>query len=155
MYSYRFELVPANKKSSISYKDYESDILNSCDKVNKGVSFERENKSIKIESVDEKSITVVLSCTQPLNNSSRCLSALSRELLKTDHKDAFSESAYNKSLFVIKLCKDNDENDFTDIDLLHTITDILFGYTSKNKADEEQRQKTIKEIKALAQPYRR
>lgn len=155
MYSYRFELVPANKKSSISYKDYESDIVASCAKVNQGVSFARDNKTITIESIDDKLITVVLSCTKPLENSSRCLSALSRELLKTDHKDAFMESAYNKSLFIIKLSKNKDESDFTNIDLLHTITDLLFGYTSKNKADEEQRQKTIKEIKALAQPYRR
>lgn len=157
MYIYTFELLPAKKNKSIDYTSFVDIFKEATHYINKGLSFTRDGKELIIKEVQPSKLIVILKSRDALKNPTRSLSALTR-YLTTYYPTIFTAYIYNKTLFSMTLIQTKQLNtsDFADIsneEMLKGIIDLVYAYTAKSASDIQNRNKTIKEIKALIKPY--
>lgn len=158
---YKFELTPADRKSTINFEaiEYEyqlfSKAANNC---NLGVSFKRDGKQIKIDNITPTCIYLTLTSSSPLLAPRRTLSAFSRELFRLDKKtDLLSNSVYNHTLFNTNSIDTSEVskttiNDISNAELLKDMVNLLYTPWVE---DEEERNTVIDEIKKILLPYMR
>ena len=102
MFIYNLELVPSKKYVSLDYTKYKDIFSESCTYINRGLAFTRDQKALKILSIEKEKITVQLESANPLQNPTRSLSALTR-FLTSNYSGIFEEYVYNKTLFNMSL----------------------------------------------------
>ncbi len=156
---YKFELTPADRKSTIDFESIEqdyrlfSDAANNC---NMGVSFRRDGKQIKIDHIAPACICLTLTSTSPLSAPKRTLSAFSRELLRLDkQRGLLSDSVYNHTLFNTSFMDVSETgkisvNDISNAELLKNMVNLLYTPWIEN---EKERITVIDEIKKILLPY--
>ena len=159
MYTYHFAIKVSNQKCGLLFTNYRTLIEEAIDNVNHGMTYLRDSKTLTLDNVAPTELHVTLSCSRPLNNASRSLSALSRELLR-NHGNIFEAAVYNKTLFSIKMISQNNPMDIdnaaiSNTELLKTIVDLLFAHTSTTKKEQSEVEATINHIKELVKPYMR
>lgn len=157
MYTYHFAIKASNQKSSLLFTNHRTIIENAIDNVNHGITYLRESKTLALNDITPTELRVTLSCSRPLKNASRSLSALSRELLR-NHGEIFEDAVYNKTLFSIKLLSqqtptDIDNASISNTELLKAIVDLLFTHTTTTKKEQKELEQIIDQIKELVKPY--
>lgn len=157
MFIYNLELVPSKKYVSLDYTKHKDIFSESCTYINRGLAFTRDQKTLKILSIEREKITVQLESANPLQNPTRSLSALTR-FLTSNYSGIFEEYVYNKTLFkmsLINTISDDSDADVTisDAEMLKIIVDLTVGFTSKSESESSKRKKILDQIKDLIKPY--
>ena len=147
MFIYNLELVPSKKYVSLDYTKYKDIFSESCTYINRGLAFTRDQKALKILSIEKEKITVQLESANPLQNPTRSLSALTR-FLTSNYSGIFEDYVYNKTLFNMSLI-----STISDAEMLKIIVDLTVGFTSKSESETSKRKKTLDQIKELIKPY--
>lgn len=157
MYEYTIELVPAKKFCDMNYESHAHIFDEACIYINKGLSFTRDGKELSMETITPDKIVVKLKSKSSLTNPVRSISALTR-YLTSNYREVFKNYVYNKTLFSMTLTNtqiinSNSPDDISNEELLKTMIDLLYGYTSKSASDTQKRKKAIDEIKKIILPY--
>lgn len=157
---YRFKLSPADRKSTINFKEIENNtslFTTAAYNCTQGVSFKRDGKKIVINNIEETFILLTLYSASPLPSPSRTLSAFSRELLRLDKAiNQLADSVYNHTLFSteqIDIVPDVEitVNDISDTTLVKSIIDLL--YSPSEDIKQEQLLSTKKRLKEIMLPF--
>lgn len=157
---YRFSLSPADRKSTINFKEMEDNhhlLTTAANNCNIGVSFKRDGKKLIIEEITDSTILLTLSAITALHSPARTLSAYSRELIRIDKATCLlSSSIYNHTLFNTQLLdnipsKKISVDQISDSELLKAIIDLLFS--ASEKYDLASKSNAINQLKEIMLPY--
>ena len=156
MFYYTFLLTPTRNKSTINFSEYRDILVEAANKINNGLAFRRDAKSLNIlpKDIADKEIILTLASQMPLTNPARSLSALTR-YLTTYYPDQFHPYVYNKTLFNIKLLNkessmEGNIDNINNEDLLKGMIDLLYGHIEPNPKMQEQ---VTNQIKEILKPY--
>lgn len=157
-FKYKLYLSPANSNSKVNFTLLTDQIKKAVEEVNAGRTYQTDEKSLEILSIEEQTITVMLYSKTRLPNAYRSLSGLTRYLLK-DSKEAFADCIYNKGLFNVR----PDENESVNIEsstigdseLIKILCDMIWDFTATSPAHARERDEIISKIKEMVAPYKR
>lgn len=159
MYKYTMKLRFSKIKNSLNFEICKPLIQEAVDNVNMGMTFKRDNKKFYLEEVSENYLLLVLLSKDCLVNPKRSVSAITR-YLTTYHFEIVKNAIFNKTIFNIELISterkpltENTIEDITNEDVLKSIIDLFYNFSSKETIDSINRENAIKSIKTIMLPY--
>lgn len=161
MYNYRFKITASHPQKKIDAEIFGGLFYAAVENANNGISFHRQGKSMKIESIMDGKVIITLSSKAPLPHSAKPLRTITifiLNYLRANNPERINEYLYNNQLFLFKFLDESSDitniepEDISDPQLLTAIINLLFTPATTQK-EKERRESAITQIKELIKPY--